>query len=194
MSEQLTLAGFDAPPAPTDRLFFAVYPDADTAERIAALAQQLRQDKGLKGRPLDARRFHVTLHHLGDHVGLPQEVVAAASKAAASLDLPAFELQFDRAVSFLGRPRNRPFVLRGDAGLKAVAALQRELGMALKEAGLRQWVEARFTPHVTLLYDDRCLPELPIEPIHWTARELVLTHSLLGKTRHLPLGRWALRD
>jgi 2'-5' RNA ligase len=55
-------------------------------------------------------------------------------------------------------------------------------------------VERKFTPHVTLLYDDRMVPEQAVEPISWRVREFVLTHSLLGKTQHVELGRWPLRD
>jgi 2'-5' RNA ligase len=50
-----------------------------------------------------------------------------------------------------------------------------------------------FTPHVTLLYDRRCIDEQPIEPVGWTVREFALVLSLIGKTQHVPLGRWQLR-
>jgi 2'-5' RNA ligase len=46
---------------------------------------------------------------------------------------------------------------------------------------------------MTLLYDDRSVAEQAVETIGWTAREFVLVHSLLGQTRHIPLGRWPLR-
>lgn len=45
-----------------------------------------------------------------------------------------------------------------------------------------------------LLYDPQGIAEHAIEPIRWTAREFVLVHSLLGRSRHVPLGRWALPD
>ena len=89
---QLSLTGFDAPSRPTDRLFFAIFPDATAAARIAQLAQHLRDEHGLKGRPLATERFHITLHHLGDYVGLPQSVVAAAGDAAVAVAMPPFEV------------------------------------------------------------------------------------------------------
>ena len=49
--EQFSLEGFDDPQVPTDRLFFAIFPDTDSAAEIAQLAQHLRDEHGLNGRP-----------------------------------------------------------------------------------------------------------------------------------------------
>lgn len=192
MPEQSSLPGFEAAPRPTDRLFFAIYPDAATAARITQLAQQLRAEHGLQGKPLKPERFHVTLHHLGDYAGLPHDLVAAACGAAAGVAAASFDITFDRVASFTSAPRNRPFVLRGDKGLAALAAFQQSLGEALKKTVLGRWAKPGFTPHVTLLYDDRSVPEQAVTPVSWTARELVLVHSLIGQTLHVPLARWPL--
>jgi len=58
---------------------------------------------------------------------------------------------------------------------------------------LGERVASSFTPHVTLLYDGRVVTERLVEPIRWTVREFVLVRSLLGKTRHIVIGRWPLR-
>ena len=71
--------------AATDRLFLASFPDSDTAAGIAALAAEQCAAHGLRGRPLLPGRFHVTLFHLGDTVGLRQDVVDAATVAASRL-------------------------------------------------------------------------------------------------------------
>ncbi len=191
MPAQSSLPGFDAAPPATDRLFFAIFPDADAAERIARLAQQLRDEHDLTGRPLALDRFHVTLHHLGDYVGLRPDVVAMAGAAAAAVSMPPFDVVFDCAASFSSTPRNRPFVLRGGEGLAALTAFQQALGMAMKRTGAR--VTSSYTPHMTLLYDDRCVAGQAVETIRWTVREFVLVHSQLGQGRHLPLARWPLR-
>ena len=194
MSDQPSLPGFEvAPLRLTDRLFFAIFPDAAAAAHIAQLALQLRGEHGLHGTPLKKERLHVTLHHLGDYAGLQQGIVAMASQAAAAVALPPFDLAFDRAASFCSTPRNRPFVLRGGNGVAAVMAFQRALGMEITKAGLGHWAKPAYTPHVTLLYDDHCLAEQAVETIRWTAREFVLVHSLIGQTRHVPLARWPLR-
>lgn len=191
-SSQLAFGDFAAQ-RPTDRLFFAVFPDAGAAGRIVAVAQTLHAEHGLSGKPLRVERVHITLHHLGDHAGLPQSIVDVANEAAARVTSPPFDVTFDSASSFAGPPRNRPLVLRGGAGLGGLIDLQCELGEKMKASGLTRFVERAFTPHVTLLYDDSMLPPEPVEPIAWHVREFVLVHSLLGRTEHRILGRWALR-
>lgn len=193
-SDQLFFPGLEpeAPRPRTDRLFFAVFPDAETADRIAELAASLRADLGLTGRPLRADRLHVTINHLDDFSGVPERVVAAASQAAAAVKAAPFEAAFDRAASFQSRRDHKPFVLQGGAALAPLLAFQKALGLEMAKAGLGGYVEKAFTPHVTLLYDARVAPETSVEPVRWTVRELVLVHSLLGQTRHVALGRWAL--
>ena len=191
MPEQPSLAGLGATPTRTDGLFFAVYPDAGAAARIATLAQDLRSEHGLKGRPHVASRLHVTLHHLGNHVGLPPLLVSAANEAAAEVAAAPFVVGFDRVASFK-RAVRLPLVLRGGEGVEALAAFQQLLGAALKKAGLGPWVNAQYTPHLTLLYDDRFVAEQRVDPIVWTVHEFVLVRSRLGKSQHVPLARWSL--
>lgn len=180
-------------PAPTDRLFFALFPDAAVAARIAGLGERLRRAQGLRGRVLAEERLHVTLHHLGDHAGVPADVVAAACAAAAAVDAAPFEAVFDRVESFAGRARRRPLVLRGDAGVAGVAQLQSRLGDAMRRHGLARHVDARFVPHLTLLYDDRAVDAQAIEPVGWRVRGFALVHSLLGRSTYRVLARWPLR-
>ncbi len=52
MPEQLWLPGLEAPPTPTDGLFFAVFPDANTAASISKLAQQLCGEARVRSKPL----------------------------------------------------------------------------------------------------------------------------------------------
>jgi 2'-5' RNA ligase len=187
------LGGFE-PREATDRLFFAIFPDTAAASRIAETADALRSQHALRGKPLQTDRFHVTLHHLGDYAGLPDDLVVKAGQAAMGVDMPAFDVAFDSASSFSRQPRNRPFVLRGDpAGLYSLQRLQSALGKTMAACGMGRRVEHNFTPHVTLLYDDRAVPDQPLEPIAWTVREFVLVRSLLGKTEHVIIGRWPLR-
>lgn len=192
MPDQPSLPGFDPAPEPTDRLFFALFPEADAAAQIERLAGRLRQQHGLSGKLLQTGRLHVTLHHVGDHAGLPADILTRAGEAAASVAMPPFDLVFDRAASFR-RSRKLPFVLLGTEGETPLKVFQEALGTAMKRAGLGRWVASSFTPHVTLLYDDHAVAGQAIEPITWTAREFVLVHSLLHQTRHVPLARWALQ-
>jgi RNA 2',3'-cyclic 3'-phosphodiesterase len=177
---------------PTDRLFLAIFAN-EAGERIHRCALQLCAQHDLKGRPLTADRLHVTLFHLGDYFGeAPPEIVAAAVRAGDAVKASPFAVSFDRAVSFR-RQRKAPLVLRGSGDNAPLMAFHRDVGAAMMQAGLGQWINPRFTPHVTLLYDDRNVAEQPVEPVIWTVGEFVLIRSLLGQTRHIALGRWPLR-
>jgi len=195
LSDQLSLMGFEAPPpaVPTDRLFFALQPSMAACEQITALGKVLSETHGLHSKLIAPERLHITLHHLGDHAGVPADVVEAAGRAAVRLACSPFEVVLDRAMSFRMRRDKAPFVLRTAEGQdSALMDFQRELGLAMAREGLGHSVDVRFTPHVTLTYAPRELPESPVEPVRWTVREFVLIHSLLGKTQHRVLGRWSL--
>ncbi|KWT98520.1 MULTISPECIES: 2'-5' RNA ligase family protein [unclassified Variovorax] len=182
-------------PAPpnTDRLFFALLPGAPAIARIERLIGDLRNDLGLKGKPLGAARFHVTLLHMGAFPGVPRELVHAACAAAQALSIiPAFELGFDRVGSFSHRPSNMPLVLLGEEGVIAAKAFQQALCNAMARAGEDDGGGAPYTPHLTLLYDDTYVARRSIEPITWTAHEFVLVRSLIGQGRHEVLARWPL--
>jgi len=157
---------------PTGRLFLAVLPDPDTAERIAQTARHLRISHGLSGKPLRPDQLQITLCPVEDRPDLGPEGVA----------MPAFRVCFDRAESF----RNGALALRGDDTI-GLDVLQQRLSDAL-DGEPRQ---ARpFTPHVTLLRDGHRVPEQRIEPIEWTVREVVLMRSQDG--RSTPVARWPL--
>ena len=204
MTSQFDLFGTPeslSPVVPTDRLFFAILPDSATAARIGEFTQQLSSEHGLRGRPLLADRLHITLHHLGDYAGLPDGLIDRACHAAAQISAAPFDVTFERVVSFGRKSRNRPIVLLGNqtesGGLANLMAFQKVLYAQMCRAGLQGDKQiarqnANFTPHTTLLYDMNVVPEQAIEPISWRTTELVLVHSLLGKTKHIHLARWPL--
>lgn len=184
---QMGLPGFD-PPTPTDRLMFLLYPDPATAERIATEARRLKAALGLRGQPLLTDRFHVTLHHLGDYAGLPNDVVAKGRGAGDALKAARFEVAFDQAVSFANRPGNNPFTLQGGEGVHELIAFQKALGEAMAWVKLKP--DGSFTPHITLLYDSQVIPAQAIAPIRWTVDRFVLVQSKLGQTQHIVLQAW----
>jgi RNA 2',3'-cyclic 3'-phosphodiesterase len=196
MPEQLWLPGLEAPPTPTDGLFFAVFPDTNTATGISKLALQLCSETRSKSKPLAANRLHVTLHHLGNFAGgLPQARVDAAMRAAASISMKPFTVEFDHVMSFASKPRPGPLVLGGGEGVAGLHALHDTLGLALQNASFGDPAVkpgAPYTPHVTLAYGMPWMAARPIEPVCWNVREFALMHSLLGRTRHVALARWSL--
>lgn len=178
-----------------ERLFFAVRPDAATAQRIESLAQALRRHHGLRGKSLGPERFHVTLHLIGDFAGgIPQDVLARALDAARPVAQSAspFRIGFDTVASFTRKRRNMPLVLLGRDGVQGVAALQQALLASLVAAGLAGRPEPHFTPHLTLLYDDRPVAAQSVDALTWQVDELLLVRSLLGRGRHEVLARLPL--
>ena len=206
MAEQFNLPGFDVPPPPAPpqprsrpsaprgarlphSLFFALLPSPEDAQRIAQVAKTLRAEHCLAGKLLLPERLHVTLRDLGGYEeGAPEDVVAAAKAAAAAVSMPRFDVTFDRLLHF---PASRAVVLRSGAPSAPLGALAQTLGQAVQQAGLR--TKSGGAAHMTLMYDERGVPECSIEPVGWTATEFVLIHSLVGKTEHLVLGRWPLQ-
>ncbi|MYN41443.1 2'-5' RNA ligase [Duganella sp. FT109W] len=184
MSQQASLFDFEPPPKLTDRIFFAIAPDAAAIAAVGALTATLKAQHAMQGRPIAEAKLHCTLCNLGDFAGMPDTLIARASAAAtqvAGATLP-FVASFDTAQTFVNRARNRPFVLTGGDGVIGVAALYRNLNSALHKAGI-PGNPASYTPHVTLLYDDVTAPPQGVAPVEWTVREFVLLHSHIGQAR-----------
>ena len=81
-------------------------------------------------------------------------------------------------------------MLTGDAGLHRLKSFRRSLAAAMARRGLTFLGRGAFTPHVTLLFDDRAAEENPFGPIGWIVRDIVLVHSQRG---HAHLARWPLQ-
>jgi len=194
MFSQASLGGRLFPalvPVRRKSLCFAVLPDDEARERIWRLAHRVRDDHGLKGQPLRINRSHVTLLGLGSFAEVPEIVVEAARHTAESVDLPAFDVAFDRVESFRARERP-PTVLAGSEETTAgLFRLAEQLRAPLGRLGLP--VDRLTRPHVTLLHGDRRIVEHGVEPIRWTVGELVLIKSFTGESQYIELGRWPLR-
>lgn len=190
MSQQ-SLFGF-APAEPTDRLFLAVFPDAATAAGISALATDVGKRHRLDSRPHQTDRLHITLVHIGDWVGLPAATVESTLAAAARVRAAPVDIALDEVMSFASRRSKPPVVLKSRQRNEALHALRAGIGRELAAVGLGRCVAAPFEPHVTLTYATQGIVAEAVDPVIWTAHEFVLIHSLLGQTRHIPLGRWPL--
>ena len=175
-------------PRKPHKLFFALRPDADGAREIASLWAALDQRYKIGGQPMRPDRLHITLHVIGEYDETPQAVIDAARQAGDAVVADAFDVVFDRAMTFVGA---KAYVLGGSEGLDPVKELWLKLGIEL--ANIFSFKKSSFTPHMTLSYNGRTMAEHPIDPIRWTARELVLIDSHVGKTYHEPKGCWPLR-
>ena len=178
-----------------DRLFFALFPDGHAAQKLLELGAELKRRHRLTGKLHLENRLHLTLDHLGDFAGKPDDMVKAASVAAGELaaQCKRFAVSLDRVLSF-GRGReSRPLVLRdGAAGNPELGDFRARLWDALAAREIPGGTRNSFTPHVTLLYDPLVVAEEAVGAIGWQAQELVLIHSLMKQTHYEVLGRWAL--
>lgn len=177
----------------SNSLFFAVLPEPEVADRIVALATEIRAGHGLSGRLIPASRLHVTATPMADYAALLDYDVSAAMRAAETVRAKPFDISFNRLQSF-GRPGgNQPLVLRCGDGLGAFGQLQKALLTALRANDYDGKAPAAYTPHITLLYDRRAVDEIFLdEPVGWTVREFALVYSVYGGGRHMHLGRWPL--
>lgn len=178
---------------PSDRLFFALFPDAAAVAQIEELIGRLRREHGLRAKALRADRFHVTSHFLGDYPrDLWPQIAERASAAASSLQASPFEARFDYVSSFAARRKDAPLVLRSGTGA-ALRDLHARLGESLRGLGSLIRVEHGFEPHLTLMYDERMVAPQPVAPIAWRVDEFVLVRSPIGRGEYELLGRWPLR-
>jgi 2'-5' RNA ligase len=201
MSEQFHLPGIDPPPRPLPRprstvrrkeplphtLFLALVPGTQDAASVAALGERMNARHALKGTLVEAHRLHVTLFDLGGHRQVPADRVAQASNAAASVPAPAFDVVFEKAMSYA----KGALVLCADdeANVAALRAYRQRLGEALADAGLKP--ARSFTPHMTVAYARRKLDKHALDaPVRWAAGSLVLIDSHVGEGVHEVLGRW----
>lgn len=193
MSEQALFREFYGS-SEAQTLFFALLLRADDRQALTAFAGERRRREGLTGTPTPGHRFHLSLHAIGGYSELPDRVTRACAEAAASVDASAFAVAFDRTMTFLTNQPTNPFVLCASDGMMALESLHLRLGQELWRAGFGKYVSRNFTPHITLLYDRRCIPERLIPPLTFRFNSFVLIHSLVRPRRHVHVARWPLRQ
>lgn len=173
---------------PTDRLFFAVRPDAEAVEAIRSVRRTLCAKAGLSGPEVPPEQLHVALWRVGDYVVPPTaEDIDAILRQAGTVEMPPFRVSFGSAKS-QGRGG---LVLCGGRGRADLESLSTRLRDALIRPGAE--TGRAVLPHLTLLRSETILPERRIKAIGWTVHEVVLVHSLPGRATHRPVGRVPLR-
>jgi RNA 2',3'-cyclic 3'-phosphodiesterase len=177
----------------TDSLFFGIFPEKASVERLAELANRLRTQFSLGSKPIPADRLHLTLQYVGAFARFPVDVVEQAKAAAATIALPLADITLDRIETFASRRAKHPIVLSGEAS-DSLSALESRLAEALAAAGITLKRQRHFKPHVTLFYDTRRIPANAINPITWQATHFSLIHSHLGQSRYETLMTWPLNS
>lgn len=165
------------------RLFFALWPPAETARALARWAQAAHAQSG--GRLTSEDKIHLTLAFLGD-VDAQRAIAAAQRVHASAHELPIEKARYVRANEMIWvAPRETPPLLK--ALFDSLSAeLQRE-----------QFILERrpFAAHVTLIRKARGTRSLPALPaVEWPVREFVLVRSALSSSgsAYEPLERFAL--
>jgi 2'-5' RNA ligase len=170
----------------TQRLFFALWPDASTSDAFATLAQQVAAESG--GRPTAHGNAHVTLAFLGDQ---PRRVARELCAAASRISAPAFDLVFDR----VGGWRKSEIAWAGVQSVPpALLELHRAMDRLLQASGL-QPEERPLAIHVTLARHATAVLRRPILPSlawHVTAFALVASELSTEGARYRVLSSWPL--
>ena len=172
-------------------LLLTLIPTKACAHQIAEAGASMTSRLRLKGKRIPEERLHITLHSLATFPAdnpPARALVDAAIAAGCGTVRPSLKLCFSSAMTF---PESGAFVLRCDSGSDhAIAELRQLLTRALQRAGLRP--RAAGTPHMTLLYDRRYVPEHEIDPLSWTAGGLALILSHVGQHHHQRVYEWPL--
>jgi 2'-5' RNA ligase len=192
--EQLVLPGLalsSRTAGGVEPLYFAIYPQAAAADEAWRLAWRLRGGYGLRGSPIGRSKLHLSLQGLGDGAVASNAFVELACRAAARVQAPAFRVAFNQAASY-GGPGNHPLVLAEGDGTVGVDRLRASVRTALAAEGVFLEGNRAFSPHVTLLYDERPIAPVAIEPVSWVVREFFLVRSVPGTGRRVRLGCWPL--
>ena len=169
------------------RVFFALWPDADLRASIHKVAQDVSGVS--EGRPMAHGNLHITLAFIGVvDLGTRQCLEQAADR----LSVPGFELSLKR----LGYWSRSKVIWLGPVEVpEALRHLADELNQALKPCGYCP--ESRpFHPHVTLLRKTkRATRQKEIQPLSWRIDRFVFLESCSTNqgVDYQVLREWALR-
>jgi len=171
---------------PTD-LYAMIFPDRYASVDIHQTGQFLCETRGLVGRPLDLNRSHLTVLHVGSYRGMPREEEIQKTQIEclriASATQP-FEVRLDEVMSFPNGRERKPLVMCTGRRNRPLVQLHQELSLAITG-----WdTSPIFKPHVTMLYDKQTVGKMSVEPVTWTAKEIVLVLSYTGQTFYQNLG------
>jgi 2'-5' RNA ligase len=168
------------------RVFFALWPDEDTREALAAWSHAAHALCG--GRAIPAQRIHLTLFFVG---AVERSRIEALESAAGAVRAEPFDITFDT----VGYWRHNHIVWAGASrcppALPAVAA---SLSAILAAHGYPP-EERAYVPHVTLVRNAERKPApAAVAPAVWRVREFVLAESVPapGGVRYEVRRRWPL--
>jgi RNA 2',3'-cyclic 3'-phosphodiesterase len=165
------------------RLFFALWPPANTARSLAQWAREAQ--KKTAGKTTPEEKIHLTLAFLGDTD--PGKAIAAAKRVTAQAHrLPIEQARYWREnnIVWVG-PRGTPAPLKALFDSLSIELFREEFILERRP----------FAAHVTLIRKARAGKSLPpLLPLDWPVDEFVLVRSALspGGSTYEPLERFPL--
>jgi 2'-5' RNA ligase len=165
------------------RVFFAIWPPADTARALSQWSNEVQARTG--GKTTDEAKIHLTLAFLGE--ADPQRAIRAAQRVTGQAhSLPIEEAVYWRENHIVwAGPRETP---------PPLTALYQRLS---EELHREEFVLERrpFAAHVTLIRKARAARLPPLPALDWPVREFLLVRSSLSPkgSTYEPLERFSLR-
>lgn len=158
-----------------------VYVFAKPSDEGRAAIGALRRTS--RGRALDL--LHTTLLPFFDLDDAPPQAVRHIIALLNEFRGDAFDLTFDSIVE------RRGVTLRSTRRLEGALAFQQALAAHLRARNFPFFGRAP-EPHLTINYRRDGYGNESISPIGWRVDEILLVESVVGETRHVVHGRWAL--
>jgi 2'-5' RNA ligase len=165
------------------RLFFALWPPAETAHALSNWAREVAEQAG--GKPTPMENIHLTLAFLGD------ADAAKATSAARRVQARRHALPIDAARYV---KKNEMVWVAPAAVPTELAGLARDLHRELRAAGF-VLEERQFAAHITLIRKARMPKSIPPLPrVAWPVDEflLVRSHTSPKGSTYEPLERFPL--
>lgn len=164
------------------RLFFALWPNAETRKQISNFNHSINVD-GLKKVKVD--NLHVTLVFLGN---VDAETEVLIRQAVDDIKLKPFVIPFDRLL-FWQKPR--VLCLSTEHYDSQLSILVNALTCRVEQFGINS-DDRPYKPHVTLARKAHKLIDFDVLPIVWEADSFCLVESLSipGDVHYQVLQRW----
>jgi len=171
----------------TQRMFFALWPDAKLQRALAHIAHSMQLAFG--GRSVDPRNIHMTLAFLGS---VPNGRVDELLAIGASIRASRFALNLIETGCW---KRSAVAWIAPDASPQSLENLVLDLRQRLIDSQFGV-DDKPFAPHVTLLRKARCRPQTVEHqaPLNWCVDHFVLMRSdtLSSGSEYTQVGAWPL--
>lgn len=174
-----------------ENLFLA----ADLNDSVKAQMRSIRAsasrllDFGFRPVPDDC--LHLSIQSLGRYDRISDALIERAMRMGSRVEVPAFQATFDRLQGFNGT-YGRAVVLTSKRPADGFLTLRKAIWAEMQLANMDVPPSLGFAPHVSLAYQSTRIPTIPVRSVAWMVHELVLIRSLIGRGKHICLGRWPL--